>query len=131
MKGVNLRVIVVDDSAEVRSALGTIIYEQPDLDLLAVAAGVDDGVELVRKLQPDVVVLDVNMPDGGGLRAAREMVVAAPGARIEVNGGPGRCCAANMVGVPGGRGRGTFPVYPPPVRCAIPWTFSSTGETIW
>jgi DNA-binding NarL/FixJ family response regulator len=84
MKGIRgaLRVIIVDDSAEVRSALGSIVYGQPDLELLAVSSGVDDGIEAVRTLQPDVVVLDVNMPGGGGIRAAREMAIVAPGARI-------------------------------------------------
>jgi DNA-binding NarL/FixJ family response regulator len=52
------------------------------MELLGVASGVDDGVALVRRWQPDVVVLDVNMPDGGGLRAAKEMVVVAPAARL-------------------------------------------------
>jgi DNA-binding NarL/FixJ family response regulator len=82
MNGTPLRVIIVDDSGEVLSALGRIIDKQVDLELVGVASGVDDGVMLVRQLQPDVVVLDVNMPDGGGLRAAKEMVVAAPGARL-------------------------------------------------
>ncbi|MFI5286579.1 MAG: response regulator transcription factor [Candidatus Dormibacteria bacterium] len=77
-----LRVIIVDDSGEVLSALGRIIDKQVDMELLGVASGVDDGVALVRTWQPDVVVLDVNMPNGGGLRAAKEMVVAAPGTRL-------------------------------------------------
>jgi DNA-binding NarL/FixJ family response regulator len=74
--------MIVDDSAEVRSALGRIIYEQPDLELVAVSAGVDDGVAMVQQLQPDVVILDVNMADGGGLRAAREMTASSPAVRI-------------------------------------------------
>src|SRR5665213_3230893 len=82
MNGTQLRVIIVDDSGEVLSALGRIIDKQPDMELLGVASSVDDGVMIVRDMQPDVVVLDVNMPDGGGLRAAREMVVVAPGARL-------------------------------------------------
>ncbi len=82
MNGTPLRVIIVDDSGEVLSALGRIIDKQVDMELIGVASGVDDGVMLVRQYQPDVVVLDVNMPDGGGLRAAREMGVAAPGARL-------------------------------------------------
>jgi|SRR5580700_7451761 DNA-binding NarL/FixJ family response regulator len=77
-----LRVIIVDDSAEVLSALGRIIDKQADMQLLGVASCVDDGVLLARQLQPDVVVLDVNMPDGGGMRAAKELVVVAPGARL-------------------------------------------------
>ena len=82
MNGTRLRVIIVDDSGEVLSALGRIIDREVDLELIGVASSVDDGVLLVRKLQPDVVVLDVNMPDGGGLRAAKEMVVVAPAARL-------------------------------------------------
>jgi len=82
MHGTRLRVIIVDDSGEVLSALGRIIDKQVDLELIGVASSVDDGVLLVRQLQPDVVVLDVNMPDGGGLRAAKEMVVVAPAARL-------------------------------------------------
>ena len=82
MNGTRLRVIIVDDSGEVLSALGRIIDKQVDLELIGVASSVDDGVLLVRQLQPDVVVLDVNMPDGGGLRAAKEMVVVAPAARL-------------------------------------------------
>jgi DNA-binding NarL/FixJ family response regulator len=84
MKGIpgRVRVMIVDDSAEVRAALGHIIYEQPDLELVAVSAGVDDGVAMVQQLQPDVVILDVNMPDGGGLRAAREISASSPGVRI-------------------------------------------------
>lgn len=82
MNGTPLRVIIVDDSAEVLSALGPIIEKQIDMELVGVASGVDDGVALVRQYLPDVVVLDVNMPDGGGLRAAREMVVAAPATRL-------------------------------------------------
>ena len=82
MNGTRLRVIIVDDSGEVLSALGRIIDKQVDLELIGVASSVDDGVLLVRQLQPDVVVLDVNMPNGGGLRAAKEMVVVAPAARL-------------------------------------------------
>jgi DNA-binding NarL/FixJ family response regulator len=77
-----LRVIIVDDSGEVLSALGRIIDKQPDMELIGVASGVDDGILLAQQLQPDVVVLDVNMPEGGGLRAAKGMVGVAPGARL-------------------------------------------------
>jgi DNA-binding NarL/FixJ family response regulator len=84
MKGMpgRLRVMIIDDSAEVRSALGRILYAQEDLELVAVSAGVDDGVVMVQQLQPDVVILDVNMAHGGGLRAAREISVLSPGVRI-------------------------------------------------
>jgi DNA-binding NarL/FixJ family response regulator len=77
-----LGVVIIDDSEEVRSALGLVIDAQSDLELLGAASGVSEGIDMVRRLFPDVVVLDVNMPDGGGQRAAREMTAAAPGVRI-------------------------------------------------
>jgi DNA-binding NarL/FixJ family response regulator len=76
------RVIIVDDNREVLSTVGRIIDKQVDMELIGVASGVDEGVALVRWWQPDVVVLDVNMPDGGGPRAAQERGVVAPGARL-------------------------------------------------
>lgn|ERR1035441_737840 len=82
MPSMPLRVIIVDDNREVLSAVRRIIDKQVDMELIGVASGVDEGVALVRWWQPDVVVLDVNMPDGGGLRAANEMVVVAPAARL-------------------------------------------------
>ena len=82
MNGNPLRVIIVDDSYEVLAALGPIIDKQVDMDLVGVASSVEDGIALVQQHLPDVVVLDVNMPNGGGLRAAREMVAVAPATRL-------------------------------------------------
>lgn len=77
-----LGVVVIDDSEEVRAALTLVIGAQSDLTLLGAASGVTEGLDMVRRLGPDVVVLDVNMPDGGGQRAALEIAVAAPAVRI-------------------------------------------------
>ena len=82
MNGNPLRVIIVDDSHEVLAALGPIIDKQVDMELVGAASSVEDGIALVQQHLPDVVVLDVNMPNGGGLRAAREMVATAPGTRL-------------------------------------------------
>ena len=78
----SLGVVIVDNSEEVRSALGLVIDGQSDLEMLGAAGGVNEGIAMVRQLRPDVVVLDVNMPDGGGQRAAREMTEVAPEVRI-------------------------------------------------
>ena len=74
--------VIVDNSDEVLSALSSVLSDQPDLDVVGVAGGVGEGVMLCRQVQPDVVILDVNMPDGGGQRAAREISTAVPGVRI-------------------------------------------------
>jgi DNA-binding NarL/FixJ family response regulator len=82
MPSMPLSVIIVDDNRAVLSAVGLIIDQQADMELLGVASGVDERVALVRSWKPDVVVLDVDLPEGGGVRAAREMAVAAPAARL-------------------------------------------------
>ena len=79
---VKLSVMIVDNSDEVLSALSSVIDGQPDLDVVGVAGGVVEGVMLAKQVQPDVVILDVNMPEGGGQRAAREISAAVPGVRI-------------------------------------------------
>ena len=77
-----LRVLIIDDNADVRSALGRVIDGQADLTLAGVAAGPSDGIRLAQALSPDVLVVDVQMPDGGGLRVTREVTAAQPGVRI-------------------------------------------------
>jgi len=77
-----LRIMIIDDSDEVRSALAGVIDGQSDLLCVAVAGGVDEGVRLVLEHEPDVVILDVSMPDGGGLRAAKELTAWAPQTKI-------------------------------------------------
>ena len=78
-------VIVVhtsDDSADVRSALSRVISAQADLRLAGAANGPNDGIALAQAVNPDVLVVDVQMPDGGGLRVTREMAATMPGVRI-------------------------------------------------
>ena len=53
MHGMPRRVIIVDDNREVRSAVGRIIDQQVDMELIGVASGVAEGVALVRWWQPD------------------------------------------------------------------------------
>ncbi len=65
---VGLRVMLVDDSAVVRRALGDVVRRQPDLVLAGTASNGEEALGLVDELEPDVVVLDVEMPvlDGIG-----------------------------------------------------------------
>lgn len=77
-----LSVLLVDNSEEVLSALSQVISGQRDLELVGVAGGVNEGILMAKEYLPDVVVLDVNMPEGGGQRAAREIAKAVPGVRI-------------------------------------------------
>ena len=69
-----IRVLVVDDSAFMRRVIGEAIGSQPDLELAGVAHNGLDALLKVEHLQPDVVTLDVEMPEMDGLTALRHLM---------------------------------------------------------
>jgi two-component system chemotaxis response regulator CheB len=71
-----IRVLVVDDSVVVRLVLSELIAEQPDLKLAGVAPNGRIGLDKIEALQPDVVVLDVEMPDLSGLEVLAALKAA-------------------------------------------------------
>ena len=77
-----LRLLVADDDPVMRMLLGAIARGDPGLELVAEAADADEAIALAVEHRPDVVLLDVEMPGGGGLRAAREIRSAVPSARV-------------------------------------------------
>ena len=73
-----IRVLVVDDSAFMRRVIGEAIGSQPDLELAGVAHNGLDALLKVEQLLPDVVTLDVEMPEMDGLTALRHLMVRYP-----------------------------------------------------
>ena len=69
-----LRVLVVDDSPSVRAVLARKLDESPQINVVGRAADGVEALELARKLPPDVVTLDVEMPRMDGLRALEELM---------------------------------------------------------
>ncbi len=76
--GERIRVAIVDDQAMVRQGFGALLDAQPDLTVVGSAADGAEVVELVRRTHPDVILMDIRMPQVNGLDAARA-VFAMPG----------------------------------------------------
>jgi DNA-binding NarL/FixJ family response regulator len=77
-----VRVLIADDDPLIRDVLRDVLDDEPDLEVVAVAADAREAVELAERHSPAVVVLDVRMPFGGGSYAAAEILQHAPGTRI-------------------------------------------------
>jgi two-component system chemotaxis response regulator CheB len=73
-----IKVLIVDDSLFMRKAIGEIIASDPQLCVIGTAKDGADGLKKVKKLQPDVVVLDVDMPRMNGLSAVRHIMIQCP-----------------------------------------------------
>jgi DNA-binding NarL/FixJ family response regulator len=74
----HLRVLVADDDPMMRLALSEVIEAEADLHVVAVAKDAEEATEFAVLHTPDVAVLDVRMPHGGGTRAAREIRTRSP-----------------------------------------------------
>jgi DNA-binding NarL/FixJ family response regulator len=68
-----IRIVIADDHPIVRKGLRQVIEEEPDLKVVAEAGDGQAGLELIRKLQPQVALLDLDMPKLDGFAVAREI----------------------------------------------------------
>ncbi|GFJ92973.1 hypothetical protein Prum_066150 [Phytohabitans rumicis] len=73
-----IRVLIADDQAMVRQGFGALLAAQPDLVVVGDAANGADAVTAARRLDPDVVLMDVRMPVLDGLEATRRLVGDRP-----------------------------------------------------
>ncbi len=77
-----VRVLIVDDHDLFRMGLATLLAAQRTIDVVGQASGGHSGVRLSRELKPDVVLMDLRMPDLGGVDATRAIVERDPEARV-------------------------------------------------
>jgi two-component system response regulator NreC len=77
-----IRVLLADDHAMVRKGFRLILEAQPDMEIAGEAGNGREAVELAEKLHPDVVVMDVAMPELNGIEATRRLAVSSPHTRV-------------------------------------------------
>lgn len=77
-----IRILLADDHAVVRSGFRALLSAQPDMEVVGEASDGRDAVEQTVLLKPDVVVMDVTMPNLNGIEATRRMAQEAPRVRV-------------------------------------------------
>jgi DNA-binding NarL/FixJ family response regulator len=77
-----IRVLLADDHELVRQGFKLILSAQTDMEIVGEAANGREAVQLATDLQPDIVVMDVAMPELNGIEATRRLSAAAPRARV-------------------------------------------------
>jgi len=76
------RVLIADDDDLMRAGLIELLTADPEIEIIGQASTGREAVDEARRLTPDVVLMDVRMPDLDGIGATRELSRAAPGARV-------------------------------------------------
>jgi pilus assembly protein CpaE len=73
-----IRILIADDIPETRENLRKLLYFEPDIEIVGMASDGRTAIEQAKKLQPHIVLMDINMPDMDGITASQEISRAAP-----------------------------------------------------
>ena len=76
------RVMIVDDHEVVREGLRSLLRRRPELAVVGEADSVASAIEEARRTEPDVVIMDVRLPDGSGVEACREIRAERPDTKV-------------------------------------------------
>jgi DNA-binding NarL/FixJ family response regulator len=68
-----MKVFIVDDSAVVRERLIGMLTELPEIEIAGQAKNAPDAIKSIRKLKPDITILDIRMPGGNGIEVLKEI----------------------------------------------------------
>ena len=73
-----VRVLIADDHPHFRDGLRALLLSAPDLEVVGEAGDGEDAISLAAELQPDVILMDLNMPGVGGIEATRRILHTSP-----------------------------------------------------
>jgi DNA-binding NarL/FixJ family response regulator len=82
--GDTIRILLVDDHAVLRAGLRALLDSESDMVVVGEASTGEEGVETVKKIKPDVVVMDLSMPGMGGMEATRQIAELSFGTKVLV-----------------------------------------------
>src|SRR5437870_4109811 len=82
-----IRVLVVDDSPTARALLVQVLRTDPQIQVIGEAADGIEAVELTRRLHPDLITMDIQMPRMDGFAATKEIMIEKPTPIVVVTGG--------------------------------------------
>jgi signal transduction histidine kinase len=77
-----IRVLIAEDEPGVRDAMADLVASDPSMDVVGTAADAEEAIEIARARKPDVALVDVKMPAGGGTRATREIRRESPQTQV-------------------------------------------------
>ena len=77
-----ITILLVDDIAETRESIKKLLAFEPDFKVVGSAENGRQGVELAKELRPDIIIMDINMPDMDGLEAASMITKTLPAAGV-------------------------------------------------
>lgn len=77
-----IRLVLVDDHELVRHGIRALVDAEPDLEVVGEAATAAEAVRRIGFDEPDVVVLDLDLPDGSGIEVCRRVRIVSPGSRV-------------------------------------------------
>jgi len=76
------RILLVDDHVLFRDGIVSLIDPQPDMTIVGQAGSITEALTLARQLQPDLVLMDISLPDGTGIEATRAILAELPDTRV-------------------------------------------------
>ncbi len=77
-----MKIIIVDDHNLFREGLATILRQEADIEVVGLVGNVQEAVDVVHMLKPDIVLMDFNLPDGTGVEATRKIIQDYPNCKI-------------------------------------------------
>lgn len=78
----SIRILIIDDIPQTRENLRKLLSLEPDMEIVGMAATGEEGVELARRLRPDIVLMDINLPGMDGITATEIISREVPEAQV-------------------------------------------------